>query len=389
MLKYARRTWAEIDLDALDQNYRAACALAGGRRVMPVVKADAYGHGAVEVVKSLEQCGADYFAVSGLDEACQLRASGVKANILILGYTAPEDFPKLISLDITQTVMDAAYAAALSDAGVSAGCRVRVHIKADTGMARLGFDARQPAALDAAADEIVRVSRLPGLFCEGIFTHFATSDEPRMAEFAEKQLALFRGLLSRIEERGVQFSIPHTSNSGAIFSYPAARFEMVRLGISLYGMYPGTPETGVLKPVMRLVTTVAQVHSLRVGEPVSYGCTYVADSDRTVAVLTAGYADGYPRLLSGRASVTIRGRRCPVLGRVCMDQMIVDVSGVDGVRAGDEAVLFGGNADEPSAGELAEMIGTIHYELFCGISARVPRVYLRGGVVQTEHSYIV
>lgn len=389
MLNYSRRTWAEIDLDALEHNYKTACALAGGAAVMPVIKADAYGHGAPYAARCLEGLGAAYFAVSNLDEAKQLRNAGIRAHILILGYTPPDDFPQLFSLRLTQTVMSLDYASALSAAAAACGARACVHIKADTGMGRLGLDARRYASLDKTVSAIRQICAMPGLECEGIFTHFAVSDAPAQP-YTEEQLALFLTLLERLEQAGITFPLRHASNSGGILNYPGARLDMVRQGISLYGMYPdsGCMDAG-LKPVMRLVTVVTQVHPLRAGETVSYGRTYTAEKDGVVAVLAAGYADGYPRLLSNRACVSIHGRRCPVLGRVCMDQMIVDVTDVPGVKAGDQAVLFGGGPGEPTAGELAELAGTIHYELLCNVSARVPRVYMRAGAATAAHSYIL
>ncbi len=389
MLNYSRRTWAEIDLDALEHNYKTACALAKGAAVMPVIKADAYGHGAPYIARCLERLGAAYFAVSNLDEAKQLRNEGCRAHILILGYTPPAGFPQLFSLRLTQTVMTLDYASALSAAALTCGTQACVHIKADTGMGRLGLDARRSSSLDGAVDAIRQICAMPGLQCEGLYTHFAVSDIPE-EPYTAAQLSLFQSLLDRLAQAGISIPLRHASNSGGILNYPGARLDMVRQGISLYGMYPDSRCRDIgLKPVMRLVTIVTQVHPLRMGESVSYGRTYTADADRLVAVLAAGYADGYPRLLSNRAFVTICGRRCPVLGRVCMDQMIVDVTDVSGVKAGDQAVLFGGGPGEPTAGDLADLIGTIHYELLCNVSARVPRVYMRAGEAEAAHSYIL
>ena len=274
MLNYSRRTWAEIDLDALEHNYKTACALAKGAAVMPVIKADAYGHGAPYIARCLERLGAAYFAVSNLDEAKQLRNEGCRAHILILGYTPPADFPQLFSLRLTQTVMTLDYASALSAAALTCGTQACVHIKADTGMGRLGLDARRSSSLDGAVDAIRQICAMPGLQCEGLYTHFAVSDIPE-EPYTAAQLSLFQSLLDRLAQAGISIPLRHASNSGGILNYPGARLDMVRQGISLYGMYPDSRCRDIgLKPVMRLVTIVTQVHPLRMGESVSYGRTY-------------------------------------------------------------------------------------------------------------------
>ena len=357
-------------MDRLAENYRALRALTGPDcRFLGVVKANAYGHGAVPVARKLEELGADYLAVACLDEAEELRRSGISAPILILGVTPPALGEELLRWDVTQSVGDLETAEALSAIAVRAGKRLKVHVKVDTGMSRLGF------FHEGAGDQILRLCRLPGLEAEGIFTHFADADGDEA--FTMLQFQRFTALLDELSAAGISFQIRHCAASAAVLNYPCTHLDMVRPGIALYGHYPDPACQGLdgpgLLPVMTLKTRVAAVRELPAGSSVSYGCTYTAQTDQRVAVLSVGYADGFSRLLSGRARVVIGGVSCPVLGRVCMDMCMVGVDQVPQVKPGDEVTLYGeGCPVEEDAG----LAGTISYELLCAVSPRVPRIYL-------------
>ena len=368
------RTWAEIDLAALAHNYRALTALlAPGCRFLGVVKADAYGHGAVPVARRLEELGCGYLAVACLEEARELREAGVSAPILILGQTPAAETEELLGLDLTQTVPDLESARAFSHAARRAGRALRVHLKADTGMTRLGWLCAEPL-LEGAAGEMAQAAALPGLEPEGIFTHFANADGDE--EYTMLQFTRFLDLLEALERRGVRFPLRHCAASAATLKYPCTHLDMVRPGIALYGHYPDPSCEGLdgpgLAPVMGFKTRVVSVKDVPAGTPVSYGCTHVLDKDSRVAVLAVGYADGLPRLASDRWRVSIGGQAAPILGRVCMDLCMADVTGLE-VRPGDEAEVFGKTLP---AEELAGLAGTIQYELLCGVSRRVPRICL-------------
>lgn len=373
-----KRTWAEIDLSAIADNVRAikAC-LPEGCRFLGVVKADAYGHGALAVSKRLEQCGADYLAVACIDEAEELRAAGIMLPILILGTTPTELAPRLSELGVTQTIGTLDDARAFSERLAAAGRTLKVHIKLETGMGRLGFDVKRGDV--AAALEAVR---LPGLVPEGVFTHFAVSDEPARAgcdAYTRMQFRTFLDAVGKIERgAGMKFAIRHCVNSGAMVNYPAFCLDMVRPGIDLYGLYPGSERGALtLRPAMALRSRIAAVVEHEAGDSISYGCTFTAAHKMRVAVVPIGYADGLHRVLSEKISFLIHGVRCPQIGRICMDMCMVDVSGVPDARAGDVATIFGSDGGETiSVDELAEKAGTISYELLCAVSPRVPRVYI-------------
>lgn len=368
-----KRTWAEIDLTRLARNYRALRALTDPEcRFMGVVKANAYGHGAVPVAQTLEALGAEYLSVACLDEALELREAGIQSPILIMGLTPPEYTGALLEHNITQTVGDVETAAALSAVAMAAGKPLTVHLKVDTGMSRLGLLCDEAHLLDAA--ESVRLAwSLPGLRWEGIFTHFANADGDEA--YTMRQFARFLDLLDILANGGISFPIRHCASSAAVLNYPCTHMDMIRPGIALYGHYPapGMEYTCPLEPVMTLKTRVAAVRDLPAGTAVSYGCTRVLERDSRVAVLPVGYADGYFRLFSDVLEVQIREGRAPLLGRVCMDMCMVDVTGIPGVVTGDEAVLYG---DQVTVEAGAELAGTIQYELLCDVSPRVPRVYL-------------
>ena len=374
-MKPLMRTWAAVDLSAIEQNFRAVQAYTRRScKIMCVVKADAYGHGSLYVAKTLEALSADYLAVSSVDEAMQLRDGGITLPILILGYTPPEFCGLLLAHDIAQTVYDVDSARILSDIAVESNKKLTVHIKVDTGMSRLGFS----AGLAATIDDISAISRLPGLVSEGIFTHFAASDDVE-SSFTELQFSRFCEVLSALSSLGITFPIRHAANSGATLNFPDTWLDMVRVGILLYGLVPEASLTQKihLVPAMQLNSSVSQLRSLAKGTPVSYSGTYVAPSDRLLAVLPIGYADGLSRALSNCGLFRIDGVDCPVVGNVCMDMCMVDVTDVPAVKSGDKAVLFGTEGQPIEV--IAEICKTINYEVTCLIGKRVLRIYYKEG----------
>ena len=374
-----RRTWAEIDLDALAHNYRQARAKIGPRvKYLGVVKADAYGHGAIQVSRKLEALGADYLAVSSLDEAEELRRGGIRAPILILGHTPPAMVPQLIRYRITQAVSAKAKAEEYSAAAVRCGGTLKVHIKVDTGMSRLGFLVRGDhfgTGVEAIADSCA----LPGLEAEGIFTHFAVSDEddPGSEAYTREQFNVFTRVLDALAARGRTFAIRHCANSGALARYPEMYLDMVRPGIALYGVGADAGRLG-LEPVMRLKSSVSTIKTFDPGTDISYGRTF-RTADRTrIGVLPIGYADGFFRGLSNRMSVMTDAGPAPLRGRICMDMSMVDLTDLPSVKVGDEVEIFG---RRQKVDDLASVLNTIPYELTCAVSKRVPRVYLENGQI--------
>lgn len=374
-----RRTWAEVDLDALAHNYRQARRMIGaGVRYLGVVKADAYGHGAVQVGRKLEALGADYLAVSSLDEARELRHGGISMPILILGHTPPEMVPELIRHHITQTVSARAKAEEYSAAAAACGGTLRVHIKVDTGMSRLGFLVRGEH-FDGGVEAIAASCRLPHLEAEGIFTHFAAADEddPGSEAYTREQFDVFQRVLAALADRGQTFAIRHCANSGALARYPEMYLDMVRPGIALYGAGAAAQRLD-LRPVMTLKSCVSTIKIFDPDTDISYGRTYRTREKTRVGVLPIGYADGLFRGLSGRMSVWTEEGPAPVLGRICMDMTMVNLTGLSHVHVGDAVELFG---QRQRVDVLAEILGTIPYELTCAVSKRVPRLYLENGQV--------
>ncbi len=370
-----KRTWAEIDLTNLEHNYRALRGmLPHGCRFLGVVKANAYGHGAIPVAEKLVELGAEYLAVACLDEAIELRKAGISAPILILGSTLPDFCNELLEYELTQTVQDFELAQSLSDAAFKAGKSVKVHIKVDTGMSRLGFLCDEDG-LVSSVREIVKVCSLPGLEHEGIFTHFANADGDE--EYTMRQFTRFMDVLHELSNLGIEFQIRHCAASAAVLNYPCTHLDMVRPGIAQYGHYPDPSCDGLdgpgLIPLMTLKTRVIALRELKMGTCVSYGCTHTLNRDSRVAVLPIGYADGLDRLLSNRGEVLIHDVRAPILGRVCMDLCMVDVTDIADVRIGEEVTVFGPNFPLE---EKADQVGTIQYEMLCSVSRRVPRVYI-------------
>ena len=372
-------TWVEIDLDAISANFDAVCRKAGVD-VMAIIKADAYGHGAIPVARLLENRCA-FFGVSSIQEALELRRAGLSRPILILGYTPVNAFPEAVRLGIRPAIFHPEDAAALSRAASDAGVTAPFHFAVDTGMSRIGFQ-----VTGEAADLCAEIAALPGLYAEGLFSHFATADCTDLTR-ARQQAERFDAFDAMLKQRGVSIPIRHLNNSAGVMNFDR-HYEMVRSGIVTYGMYPSdevSRELLPLKPALRWVSHVSHVKTLPPGREISYGGTYVTSHDTVVATIPVGYADGYRRSLSGSFHVLIRGQRAPILGRVCMDQMMVDVTGIPGVAAGDPVTLIGWDGGQHIAiEEIAHQAGSFNYEFACGISRRVPRYYLRGGqVIQT------
>ena len=386
MSQQLKRTWAEINLDNLEHNYRLIRSiLTPGTKCMAIVKADAYGHGSVQVGRTLDRLGAEWFGVSNINEAITLRKAGVSGSILILGYTPVECARQLYDFGITQTILDYEYGERLAAAAAAAGVVLDCHIKLDTGMSRIGMQVG--TARDLMTD-IARLYYLPSLRICGIFTHFAAADEVN-AMGNEYTLGQHRRFMNVVDElRASAYTLDvHCCNSAATILYPQFHHDMVRPGIILYGLSPnGKPIRNFpLKPVMTLKTVVSLVKSIRAGDKVSYGCTYEAPSDMRVATVPIGYADGFPRSLSSRGFAWLNGAMVPIIGRICMDQMMLDVTAVD-AAVGDVVTLFGENCPL-SADTVAETAGTINYEILCGVSRRVQRVYIRGGRVSEVVDY--
>lgn len=384
-----KRTWAEIDLDALSHNFHTLTGnLPQNCRFLGVVKADGYGHGAVPVSKKLEQLGAGYLAVSNLEEAKQLRKGGVKLPILILGYTPPELAGEEAGLHITQEVHSLEYGQALSRA-LSPGETLKVHLKIDTGMSRLGFFAyHHPETLN----QLEQVWGLKGIQVEGIFMHFAVSDTPSEDDYTQLQHERFMNVVEELERRGKRPEIVHCANSGATIAYPRFHHDMIRPGIATYGLDPSGDLKGMadLKPLMSLKTTIAAIRDFEGGITVSYGRTYETPGSRRIAVCPIGYADGLPRRLSGDVSFLLHGRRIPVVGRICMDMCMVDITDVPEAQVGDTVTVIGREGTlENTWDDWADKLGTISYELVCGINKRVPRLYFENGKLVDTLQYIV
>ncbi|MBO4468084.1 MAG: alanine racemase [Clostridia bacterium] len=372
-MDFLRRTWVEIDTNALKHNFDAVKALLKDTKVMAVVKANAYGHHVDIVAPLLEKWGADAFAVSNIEEAAELRRLGIEKPVLILGYT-PENYAlKLNELNITQCVYSLEEASKLSSFAVKEGVKVKIHIKLDTGMGRIGFDCRKDAL--PGIEDAVKAAKLPGLVFDGIFTHFAVSDRAPFEEtgFTDEQYKRFVAGVDAFKKAGLEPPLAHCSNSAAICLDEDKRLDMCRAGIILYGLTPSTSlDIGEnFIPVMTFKTVVSMIKTIDEGETVSYGRTYTAPEKRVIATLPVGYADGYNRLLSNKGHVLINGKKAPIVGRVCMDQMSVDITDIPGVKTGDEVILFG---KELPVEELSDLCGTINYETVCAVSARVSRI---------------
>jgi len=375
MLEEEKRTWAEIKLSSIGYNFDSMRAkLPKDCKFMGVVKADAYGHGAVQIARYLEVIHCDYLGVACIDEAEELRNAGNKLPILILGTTPAEFADRLSKLKVTQTVGSLELAKDYSKAMSKLGKTLKIHLKLETGMGRQGFDVK-----NGDVSEAVSALALHSLEAEGIYTHFAVSDEPSKDDYTRAQFKTFTESIEKIEgASGVHFAIRHCANSGAMINYPEMYLDMVRPGLALYGLFPnGEINKQDLAPAMELKSRIVAVSEHEAGACISYGCTFTTDKKMRVAVLPIGYADGLHRVLSGKIDVLINGARCKQIGRICMDMCMVDVSDIPEVKIGDIATIFGhdGKDEVISVEEQAEKAGTISYEMICAVSQRVPRVY--------------
>lgn len=375
-MDFLHRTWAEIDTRALIHNLNIFKNKLNDKKLMVVVKANAYGHSAKDLCPILDKNGADWFAVSNIDEAIALRDYGIKKPILILGYTPVEMVRELEKHNISQCVYSTEYAEKLSALAVFYGIKIKAHIKLDTGMSRLGFDCKNDNLYELP--DALKAAKMPNIICEGVFTHFAVADRNEIQEdgFTNNQYRLFVKACDRFKAEGFSETLYHCCNSAGAILDNDKHLDMARIGISLYGLSPSSnlEMKDNLIPVLTVKSVVSLVKEIHPGDTVSYGRTFKCEKPMKIATVTAGYADGYPRLLSNKGFVYINGQKANIIGRVCMDQMCVDVTNIPDVKMGDEVLLFG---KELKVDDLADLCDTINYEIICGISPRVPRIILK------------
>mgnify|MGYP003533422783 FL=1 len=386
-MNMVKRTWAEISLNAIEHNYNVIRnKVADDTKVCCVIKADGYGHGAVELSQIYEKLGADFFAVSNIDEGIEIRKSGSKLPIVILGYTPVSEAENLAEYDISQAVFSLEYAKELSEKCVEEDCICKMHIKVDSGMSRIGFMCQEFPRDEYSIEEICEACCLPNLEVEGLFTHFCVSDEDAEGrEFTNKQYENFIHVRDSLKKRGVDISVVHCSNSGAIEDYPETCCDMVRAGIILYGLAPSSKLADRLDlvPAMTLKTVVAFVKEVQKGATISYGRTFTADRKMKIATVPIGYADGFIRQNAKDGYMMVNGKKAKIVGRICMDQTMLDVTDIEDVKTGDEVVVFGtGENGEPTADSLAENTGTINYETVCLVGKRFPGSYIKDGKIE-------
>lgn len=387
MNRYSR-VHAEINLDAILFNMESMHNnISESTKIMAVIKADGYGHGAVEIAETIDHLDYLYgYAVATVEEGLSLRNHGIKKPILILGYAFPDQYEAMIRAEIRPTVFTREMAEELSNVAEKVGLDCRIHFAVDTGMSRIGYQ-----VTEEAADEMAQLARLPHIMVEGIFTHFARADE-RDKTHAKKQIVLYTQMVSMLRERGIDIQIKHCSNSAGIVELPEANMDLVRAGITLYGLWPSEEidrNRIELEPALSLITHVAYVKELPAGRAISYGGTYVTEEPRIIATIPVGYADGYARGLSNKGDVLIHGKRAPIRGRVCMDQFMVDVTDIPDVKSGDEVILIGCDGDECiTMEEVGERSGRFNYEFVCDLGKRIPRVYVhKGKVIRTRDHF--
>ena len=379
------RVYAAVDLDAVEFNMESMRKnISPETGMIGVVKADAYGHGAAPVAQAIDRFVAGY-AVATIEEGLLLRRHGVSKMILILGVTHPADYEKLLKADIRPSVFTMEQAEPLSELACRMGKRAKIHLALDTGMGRIGMEPD-----GKGADLAARIASLPGIEAEGLFTHFATADEADKSETL-RQLGRYLEFDEMLRARGIEIPLKHCSNSAGIIAFPEANLNLVRAGISIYGMYPSDEVDRTrlaLRPVMELKSAVSYVKEMRPGQKISYGGTYTVERPMRVATIPVGYGDGYPRGLSGRGCVLICGRRAPILGRICMDQFMVDVTDIPEAEVDTEVTLIGRDGgEELRVEDLSKLSGRFHYELVCDIGKRVPRVYYRHGKIVGRKDY--
>lgn len=387
-LENTRPVWAEINLDNLAHNIREVRDhTKKDSLVTAVVKADGYGHGSVQIADTFLENGADRLAVAILTEAIELRKGGIDAPILILGYTPRGQFDKVVDYNLIQTIYDVEDARALSEIAAKDDKKATIHIKLDTGMGRIGFPSEEESV-----DKILEINKLPNIYVEGVYTHFAKADEKDKSH-VRGQFEKYIDITNQLEDRGMAIDIKHVSNSASVIDLKDYSLDMVRAGVMIYGFYPSDEvdrESINLKPAMNLKARVSHVKTVPKGTGISYGQIFKTERESRIATLPLGYADGFTRLFTGKAEVYINGKRAKVVGRICMDQCMIDVTDVPDVKVGDEVVIFGyGKDGYPHADELAEMIGTINYEIVCMVGRRIPRVYVSEGEIIKVVDYLL
>jgi len=366
-----RPTRADIDLSAIEYNFRQVRKIVKNKtKILVVLKADAYGHGAIRVAKKLKSCGVEYFGVATVLEAIELRRSKIDTPILLLAALSSGEFPVLIRYRIIPTIADLETAICLNRELNRFGKKIPIHIKIDTGMGRIGVWHKDSMGF------VKNLSKLKNLIIEGIYTHFPIADKDE--KFTDSQIRLFKELINDLEKNNIHIPLKHTANSIAVIRYKHSYLNLVRPGLMIYGLYPEIKSKKImrLKPAMNFKTKISYLKNVSAGRSISYGRTFIAKKNTKIATLPVGYADGYNRLLSNKAEVLVRGRRCPVVGRICMDHTMIDVSAID-AKLGDEVVLIGRQGKlEISAQEISRLCFTIPYEVVCWISKRVPRIYI-------------
>lgn len=377
-MRHYQRVMAEISLDALVFNYHSIKKhLQNDIQICGVIKADAYGHGAVPVAKILRDEGMEAFAVASTSEAVALRKNGIDVDILVLGYSDKEVYPDMINYNIIQTIFRWDMVKDLSETAIRLNKVARVHVKIDTGMGRLGFMPEEETV-----KLLKKISELPMIKIEGIFTHFATADEVDKTQ-SNKQMVIFRKFIKQVKSAGIEYKYLHISNSAGVINNLTYEHSMVRVGIALYGLYPSKDirkSDMELEPVLTLKSNIILVKTVKAGSPISYGGTYVTSKQTKIATIPVGYGDGYSRRLSSLGRVLVRGKSAKIIGRICMDQFMIDVSDIENVCEGDEVILIGKMGDEViSVDELAKYMDTINYEVICQLGKRIPRLYIRGG----------
>lgn len=387
MFKNFRPVWEEVNLDNLAFNMRNIKAKAKSKEIFGVVKADAYGHGAIDVAPVLLENGATRLAVAVLSEAVELRKAGIKCPINILGVTPETLFDDILDYDLQPVVFSYDYACRLSKAAEAKNKKVKIHMKVDTGMGRIGF-----LPNEESVEEAVKISKIPNLEIEGLFSHFSTADETSK-EYSKYQLENYNWFLNKLLEKEVKINIKDMANSAAIMELPETYFDGTRPGIILYGYYPSTEVDKKqldIKPVMTFKACILHVKTLEPGQYIGYGRKFKTERKSTIATLGVGYADGYTRMLSGKAKVIVNGKFAPVVGNICMDQCMIDVTDVPDVKVGDEVILMGTDGNlKFDVDDIAPLLGTINYEVLCMIGKRVPRVYIKNGEIVKVRDYIL
>ena len=387
MFNNFRPVWEEVNLDNIAYNMKNIRAKTKSKEIFAVVKADAYGHGAVDVAPVLLENGATRLSVAVLSEGVELRKSGIKCPINILGVTPETLFDYIIDYDLEPVVFNYDYALKLSKAAKSKNKTVKIHIKVDTGMGRIGF-----LPTEESVAEAVKISKIPNLEIQGLFSHFSTADEMNK-EYSKYQFEKYNWFLNKLVDNGVKIEIRDLANSAAIMELPDTHFDGTRPGIILYGYYPSTDVNKKeldIKPVMTLKADILHIKTMEPGQYIGYGRKFKTERKSIIATLGVGYADGYTRMLSGKAKVIINGQFAPVVGSICMDQCMIDVTDIEGVKIGDEVILMGSDGKlKFDVDDIAPLLGTINYEVLCMLSKRVPRVYIKGGEIVKVRDYIL